>query len=267
MTTTSQNVIAIEKGRRDTKKPFAWRRWGTLIAACVCVIVILPAFSLLLRNKSYSDGAGDKAMNTAEAIAEDSAAEMDMAAGSMESGGTAEDAPAEEAVLENGMADSTGTADAGSANAAAPADEAASSDMAEAVPDMEAAENKTPDTSAERTQETDGADIPKKEEEEAAGEELADGQILEDVIVRIQEVETADGESLYQAAVEQADADGLLEDGRQIVLVCDDDTEYNFLSGPRDEKKLGVQERYRVTLRYDAEGGKFAVLEAERWEE
>lgn len=301
VTQMSQDVIAInhisgagrghfEKndfGKEDTKKTFAWRKWGTLIAACVCVVIILPAFSLLIRDKSYSGSGSDTAANTTEAAAEDNAAMDTATAENAESEFAADEAAAaEEAIPENGMADSagmestegmdsgTGAADAGSVEAAVTTNDAAadtSSDAASenAAPDMEeAAENKTADIAAgnTQTQEADRADASGKEEEKAVWDELTDGQILEEVVVRIQKAETVAGEMLYQAAVEQADADDILEAGTQIALVCDDDTEYDLLRGPRDEKELEKRAAYLVTLRYDAESGRFVVLEAEGWD-
>lgn len=289
MTQVSQNIIAIDhapgagRGRfekndfekGDTKNPFAWRKWGTLIAACVCVVIILPAFSLLIRDKSYSGSGSDTAANTTEAIAEDNAAIDTATAENAESEFAAEDAAAaEEMIPENGMADSAAaesaegmaggadTADAGSVGAAASTNEAAAADMAAA------SEEKAPEASSDATmenaqiQEADGAETSRKEEEKAGWSELTDGQILEEAVIRIQKAETVDGERLYQAVVEQTDADKILESGMQIALVCDDDTEYDFLRGPRDEKELKEQEMYQVTLRYDAEGGRFVVLEA-----
>lgn len=274
--------------KENTKKPFAWRKWGTLIAACVCVVIILPAFSLLIRDKSYSGSGSDTAANTTEAIAEDNAAAMDTAtAENAECGFAADEAAAAEEVMpENGLADSTGmestegmdgsagAADAGGTDAAAATNEAAadtSSDAASenAAPDVEAAaENKTADMAAgnTQTQGADRADASGKEEEKAVWDDLADGQILEEVVIRIQKAETADGEALYQAAVEQADADNILESGTQIALVCNGDTEYELLRGPRDEKELEKRAAYLVTLRYDAESGRFTVLKAESWE-
>lgn len=270
--------------KEDTKKPFAWRKWGTLIAACVCVVIILPAFSLLIRDKSYSGSGSDTAANTAEATAEDNAAAMDTATAENAECGFAADeaAAAEEAIPENGMADNagmegtegmdsgTGAADAGGADAAVTTDEAAadtSSDAASenAAPMDAAQENKTADIAAgnTQTQEAGRADASGKEEEKAVWDELTDGQILEEVVVRIQKAETVAGEMLYQAAVEQSDADDILEAGTQIALVCDDDTEYDLLRGPRGEKVLKVQEMYQVTLGYDAENGRFTVLKAE----
>lgn len=198
VTQVSQNVIAIDhapgagRGRfekndfekGDTKKPFAWRRWGTLIAACVCVVIILPAFSLLIRDKSYSGSGNDAAANTTEAIAEDNAAMDTATAENAESEFAAEDAAAaEEMIPENGMADSAAaesaegmaggadTADAGSVGAAASTNEAAAS------------EEKAPEASSDATmenaqiQEADGAETSRKEEEKAGWSELTDGQI------------------------------------------------------------------------------------------
>ncbi|MDE5933882.1 MAG: hypothetical protein K2H40_15560, partial [Lachnospiraceae bacterium] len=126
MTLVSQNMIATDNTtgagkERFEKKDFeksdfekgmikkrpVWRKWGTLIAACVCVVIILPAFSLLIRNKSYSGSGSDAAANTTEAIAEDNAA-MDMVtAESVETEFAADEAAAaEEMIPENGIADS-----------------------------------------------------------------------------------------------------------------------------------------------------------------
>lgn len=281
------HFIKKDFAKEDTRKPSSWRKWGTLIAACVCVVIILPAFSLLISDKSYSGSGSDTAANPTEAAAEDNAAMDTATAENAESEFAADEAAAaEEAIPENGMADSagmestegmdsgTGAADAGGVEAAVTTNDAAadtSSDAASenAAPDMEAAaENKTADIAAgnTQTQEADRADASGKEEEKAAWDELTDEQILEEVVVRIQKAETVAGEMLYQAAVEQSDADDILEAGTQIALVCDDDTEYDLLRGPRDEKVLKVQEMYQVTLGYDAESGRFTVLKAKSWE-
>ncbi|MDE5931672.1 MAG: hypothetical protein K2H40_04205, partial [Lachnospiraceae bacterium] len=168
------------------------------------------------------------------------------------------------------MAGGVDTADAGSVGAAASTNEAA----AGAAADMTAAsEEQAPEASSEATvkneqiQETDGAETSRKEEEKAVWNDLEDGQILDKTVIRIQKAETADGGLFYQAAVEQADTDNILKSGTQIVLMCDEDTAYDFLRGPRDEKELKEQEIYLVTLCYDAEGGRFVVLTAEIWEE
>ena len=224
-----------EKG--TIKKRSVWRIWGTLIAACVCVVVILPAFSLLIRNKSYSGSGSDAAANTTEAIAEDNAAMDTATAESVESEFTVAEA-AEEMIPENGMADS------------------AAAESAEGM----AGDVDTADAGSV------GAAASTKEEEKAVWNDMEDGQILEAAVIRIQKAETVDDGLFYQAAVEQADTDNILESGTQIALMCDDDTAYDFLRGPRNDKELKEQEIYLVTLCYDAEGGRFVVLTAEIWE-
>lgn len=256
------------------KKVFAWRKWGTLIAACVCVVIILPAFSLLIRNKSYS-GSDTSSSAVTEGIAYDTTAMESTADTAMVTEATAEDAEAEEGVTEaaaedvaaaaeeptdtmatdaDGMTGNASTADAGGYDAAASTNNAA-------VPDS--SENIAPEASAENTQ------IQKSDEEkEAESEEekavlgLMDGQVLEAVVIEIQNVETAGGETACQAVVLQADADDILEDGMQITIVCDDETTYDFPRGPREDKELKEQETYRVTLRYDAEEERLVVLTA-----
>lgn len=259
MTSMSENVIVLDNGARDTKKIFAWRKWGTLIAACVCVVIILPAFSLLIRNKNYSSSGMD---NSASAAAEEISCDTAMEE-SAESEFCADDAAAAEEVMpEDGMADSAGAESTeGMAGSAASADAglANSTNEAAAGASADAAENA-------QIKETDEVETSRKEEEKVVWDDLTDGQILEEAVIQIQKAEVAGEEVLYRAVVLQADADDILECETQIALICNADTEYDFLRVPRDKKKLKEQETYQVTLRYDAKDEGFVVLAAENWE-
>lgn len=236
------NVIAIDNRKRTEKKTFAWRKWATLAAACVCVVVILPALSQLFRSKSYSGSANDTAMNTAmEEAACDTAAE-------------------ESPENMTGMADTTAAVEEAAAADGGDIDAAASAEsIAEGTAEAEA----IADESAEAEAVADNA----AEEEKAVWDDLTDGQILEEAVIQIQKAEIAGEEVFYQAVVLRADTDHVLECETQIALVCNADTEYDFLRVPRDQKKLKEQETYQVTLRYDAKNERLIVLAAENWEE
>lgn len=274
----SQNIK--ETDRETSRKQFAWRRWGTLIAACLCVVIILPAFTLLVRNKSYSGG--DTTMESAaENIAMDnSASESAVSEDAAAAEETVFDEPADEPDdydgkaegnlsdgTDAGMADSSetgagaenGAAGTGSVEAAtsadtAPAEEAASADTAPAAEEAASAEKEDAQVKESAT----------ADEAKERWKELPDGQMLEDVIIEIQE--SGDGGMLYQAWVVQADADGLLESRTQITVMCDADTVYDFPAGPREEKTLTEDMAYQVDLRYDGKEEKFVVVTAENTE-
>ncbi len=306
MTNVSQNKILpdtnIEEnvsGGQIVKKQFAWRRWGTLAAACLCVIIILPAFSLLVRNKSNSadmsmeSAAEDSAAASASqdyaeefapaddaAAAEDVEAEAyDTAAGGIDGAeDTAdsltaepkENAPESENGMSEGSADAggTGTVSASSAESAAetenapPSESTAAADTSSAKADSAPGKNTTTTENA-KTEETDWEEM--SEEEKAIWDGLDDGQMLESVVVRIQMA--WNGGFLYQALVVQEDADGLLTCEMPIMLVCDNDTIYDFPAGLREEKTLKEDVIYRADLRCDKEQGGFVVLTVEHVEE
>lgn len=288
MTHVSGNAITVEKGRRNIRKRFSWRKWGTLIAACLCVIIIFPAFSLFVRNKSYSESAtGAPACDTAAGTASDAAA--------------LESAPeTSEAIAEEGMWDTSDAAaeegvwDISDAPAEEPADgasgwngsdsgadaggtetSAAAADMTQNTGKTEITADSSPESAAEdvngmatesaQTEEAGGTEKAEKENgktgEQTARGELSDGQLLEEAVVLI--LNAGDGGTFYQAQIVQEDADGLLESGVQIVLVCNDDTSYDFPAGPREGKLLKEDTAYLMTLRYDGEERNFAVVTAE----
>lgn len=243
------NVIALDKGKRDIKRTFSWKKWGTLVAACVCVVIILPAFFRLIGNKGYSGSASGTAADNAaeeiyyEAAVEEASCDTEMEEGTGSMSGMADVAAAGDAAADGGNINSAITAEAVAEDTAEA--EAVAEDTAEA-------ENVAEDTAAA---------------EKAVWENLSDGQILEEAVIQIQKAEAAGEEVLYQAVVLQADVDNILECGTQIALICNADTEYDFLRVPRDKKKLKEQETYRVTLRYDARDEGFVVLAAENWVE
>ena len=263
----SQNIK--ETDRETSRKQFAWRRWGTLIAACLCVVIILPAFTLLVRNKSYSGG--DTTMESAaENIAMDnSASESAVSEDAAAAEETVFDEPADEPDDYDGNAEgnlSDGT-DAGIA--AGSETEAGAENGAAGTGSMDAAASADTAPEAEEAASARKEDAQVKEsgtadEAKERWKELPDGQILEDVIIEIQE--SGDGGTIYQAWVVQADAGGLLESGTQIAVMCDVDTVYDFPAGPREEKTLTEDMAYQVDLRYDSKEEKFVVVTAENTE-
>lgn len=241
------NAIAIDKRKRKRKaeKTSVWRKWGTLIAACVCVAVIFPVISLFVRNRAHSGGRDGMANNMMESAVEYASDNTAME----ESGESMAGAADTTAAVEDAAA-----ADGGDLEAEAPADEAIAADTtADDGGDTDLT------ASAEAAAEETAA------EEEAVWDDLTDGQILEEAIVQIQKAEKNGEETIYQAVVLQADADNVLECESQIALLCNADTEYVLLREPRDKKELKEQETYRVTLRYDVKEEGFVVLAAESW--
>ncbi len=292
---TVPDKIAVDNGNRSAEKRFSWRKWGTLIAACLCVAIIFPAFSLLVRNKSYPEStSGATACDTAAGAAVDAAAEENTWDAGAEGGvwdtpEAAVDAAAEENTWDAGAEEGAwdmpeaaaeettdGASDAGGTKPGVPADDAAAeaqtSENAEDSDQKEFAASEETDnmaTESARKEETDEAEKTGKEEEnkdvQAVLDELPDGRILKEAVVRIQKAE--DVGSLYQGVVVQEDADALLKSGAQIVLVCNADTSYAVPAGPRDEKALKEETVYRMTLRYDREERNFVVVTAGNMEE
>ena len=254
----SQNTVVTDNRNPVRKKRSSFRKWGTLIAACLCIFLIMPAFSLLIRNKEYSGGMGmESAADTAapEAASCDTAlSEEGMSGGAADSGAAAEE-----------------TAEAGAAEAENTEVEAAEETSQESDGGMEdnAAPAEVRETGQMSSTEEASADASAEEKEtgKAVWSELANGEILEEVVVWIQKTETAGEEMLCKAKVRQTDADGILEEEMQITIVCNAGTEYDIPKEPRDEKVLKEGKEYRVKLCYDQKKGRFDVLTAESLEE
>lgn len=212
-------------------KKIAWRRWGTLAAACLGVAIILPALTFFLRNNG--ERSGTSAEDTTAA-----AEEWD-----------AEDAAAADDVGMNGEA-YTGMTESASVEPA----EAAEEENADMTTDGVVSE----DTDAEN-----GPRTPTQGKEMAKNDLYAaikEGQVLEGIVLQITEAENTNASVSYQAVVVQADADGILENGITIEIICNNDTEYTFPRGLREEQALKKGEDYEVSLRYD--NGEFVVVTA-----
>lgn len=221
---------SIDIERFVMKKQTPWKRWGLLAAACLCVVIIFPAVMIGLtgsyKSNSSSSGHADSAAST---DLMESSTSTDAAAEAAEAFDTASDnAALEEGKAETEYTEST-TDDAGSSMAG-----------------------------GSETAAMDGAEASEEEAEEAAAPEISDGQILEGVLVQILQVGETGEETVYQAIVLEEDTDAVLENGMQIELICNDETQYDFVREPREEKGLKKEETYEVSLQY--EQGRFVVL-------
>lgn len=241
-------------GKGYTVKRPAWRRWGTLAAACLCVAIIYPMISLVLRNM------GNKSSSYSGAVPNDTARAED-------TGAMSDAAPAED-FTESGAAESFGYADG--TEMAGSADMEASAEAAEAVEetaqDIDASNSLQSETAADidenaETEKSDVTDMA-EEKESAAAYVLEDGQILEDIVVCISEADTSGYTDLYQAVVIQADADMVLMPEMRIEIFCDSETAYDFLRGPRQQRMLKEGEDYVLSLRYEKLEDRFAVITA-----
>ena len=212
------------------KKQTTWKRWGLLAAACLCVVIIIPAVmaGLIGSSKSTSSGSADTAAGAADMNTSSSAA------ASAELSEAFDTAPAE-AAAEEGKAEpeytESTTDDAGSSMAGG-------SETA-AMEDTEASE---------------------EEAAEAAAPEISDGQILEGAVVQILQADETGEETVFQAVVLEAETDAVMESGMQIELICNDETQYDFIREPREEKGLKKEEIYEVSLQYEQD--RFVVLTA-----
>lgn len=224
-------------------KKIAWRRWGTLAAACLGVAIILPALTFFLRNNGERSGTSAEdttaAPSTAAAPADTAAAEE----------WDAEDAAAADDVGMNGEA-YTGMTESASVEPA----EAAEEETADMTTDGVVSE----DTDAEngpRTP-TQGKEMEKSDLYAA----IKEGQVLEGIVLQITKAENTNAGVSYQAVVVQADADGILANGITMEIICNTDTEYTFPRGLREDQALKKGEDYEVSLRYD--NGEFVVVTA-----
>ncbi len=220
---------SIDIERFVVKKQMTWKRWGLLAAACLCVVILFPAMMAGLIGSSKSNSRSSSGADTS-ASTELMESFTTTEAAADEAFNTAPAEAAEEGKVETeyseSTADDTGSSMAGGSDTAA----------------------------------MDGAEASEEEAEEAATPEISDGQILEGAVVQILQVDETGGETVYQAVVLEADTDAVMESGMQIELICDDETQYDFISEPREEKGLKKEETYEVSLQYEQD--RFVVLTA-----
>ena len=224
-------------------KKIAWRRWGTLAAACLGVAIILPALTFFLRNNGERSGTS----------AEDTTAAPSTAA-----------APADTAAAEEWDAEDAAAADDVGMNGEAYAGmtESASVEPAEAA-EEETADMTTDGVVSEDTDAENGPRTPtqgKEMEKSDLYAAIKEGQVLEGIVLQITKAENTNAGVSYQAVVVQADADGILANGITIEIICNTDAEYTFPRGLREDQALKKGEDYEISLRYD--NGEFVVVTA-----
>ncbi|MCH5255973.1 MAG: hypothetical protein J1D87_01720 [Lachnospiraceae bacterium] len=253
-------VLANSKGTSNAYKSIKrprWRVWGTLAAACLCVAVIIPALSLVIgnlggRRNSYSGSASPAADNGLSGIAGSDAGESaDAAVGSNMTPASEMMTNAEEELNSNMIA------------------EAEASDMEENVvrSESEGAMDAQDNTTRSQTSMADTAEIENdsasseaskeeyKQMKDAASDDLSvileNGQILDGVVIEILQGSVSGKEVTYKAVVRQQDDNGFLNDGMEISIICNADTQYDFDVSSRTKKALKVKESYEVSLRYE----------------
>ncbi|MDE5866794.1 MAG: hypothetical protein K2H31_09380, partial [Lachnospiraceae bacterium] len=200
-----------EKAESSFKK-INWRRWGTLAAACLCVVIIIPAISMIIGNDespSYSNSQSGGNMSNSTAMdyeAEDCATSDEPKMNESDSDGAS-------------TANAVGmhSADSGSTSMASDWD---NSDDG-ALGDMEMLQESS---NAESPSEAENASETAKTDEEAQLEnikepDLKNGQIIENVIVQIVDTELSGEEIIYQAIVLEPDADAIFTKNMQIEIV------------------------------------------------
>lgn len=232
-----------EKAESSFKK-INWRRWGTLAAACLCVVIIIPAISLIIRNsgsENFTTGITNESAYSGSSTAADT--------------GTLSESPAMNGDGNEGVytADAGSMSDEDKGTTGMASDRDYSDDGVHGDMEMIQGNNTSAAPSeAESTAETPKADEEVELENSEAIEDLTlkKGQIIEKVLVQIVEAEAAGEEVIYQAVVLEPDADANLMKNMEIEIVCDSDTEYDSLSAAEKEM-LKDGENYEVSLRFE----------------
>lgn len=225
-----QHNTEIDREETDRIVPMhknAWKKWATLAAAVVCLLLVLPAISLTRRNFSQSESSkmADSYVSEEMPYEEEAPCEEAAASSAAEEGIAMEDAA--EAETEEMQANKTMREKA--------KEEMAATGNADSLEDSAAADtagsgNITPD----------------------------EGQLFKPVMVQIADITEAGGEVLYQVVLQETDETGFLSKGSEIEIACNAQTEYNFPRETRQEQVLKTGEEYQVSLCY--EGGRFVVL-------
>ncbi|MCM1048664.1 MAG: hypothetical protein NC433_09570 [Clostridiales bacterium] len=228
------SIIKVNEFDRKTSTPIRKiniRKWGTLAAACICAVIIIPALSLAIKNggrkNNMSGGMPQTDMSASPAMDTAAQSAADNGAGSNTATGAAADDYAEDAtVTTEAIAEEYERTDG-----------AESSTAAGATADMQ--------------------NTPQEDSVDEALSAVGDGQVIENITVEIVEIiESSGQEMIYQAVVVEQDNDAVLLKGMQMEIICDSDTEYVSLSNTED-KMLKENEKYDVSLRI--ENGRYIV--------
>lgn len=246
----------IEAGLPEKKKNAAyslpWHKWAPVAAACLCLAVVFPVLVMQngKRSGKMSDSAGVPEMANEMAVQEGSAMSGAMQDGAEADGAMQEEAAADEAVQGGGLTapDAADRPD-GMEEAGAP-DTAGNKKASDSV-DLPAGQTESA-SSADSIQESAGEEV--RLEKDGSFDGLADGQLLQGMTVQILETGTSEGENFYRALIIRADEEALLAEGAEIEMTDDAGTQYELLTGPREEERLKEGGRYEVSLRYEADG-------------
>lgn len=216
------------------KKRMSWRNLGIIIAACLCVVILLPV--MLIRLSGSASGGADTS-----AADESGAAQWENS--SPAAGEATEDAASADTEIAEGVAGAETSTEAAAGESAA---EGADGEMSGEDAGAEEMEGGNADNG-----EMSGQSVP----------DLEDGQVLEDVVVEILHVDLSGDEILYEALVVQEDSSRLLEAGMEISIFCNAESVYGFPLEPREKAVLKTGEHYIVTLCY--QDLTFLVVEAD----
>lgn len=234
----SGDMTAAIKQYRSSGKP-AWRRWGTLAAACICVAIILPALSIVIgslggKKNSYSD----KAMSSGSPAAD----ETNMTHVSESAEAAAEEYDTVAAAEEYDVAGTAG--DEGMA--------AASNGYAYTQDSY--AKTDSMDTILDDSRLMADAQLSEEEKEADDSSRTAEkGEILEDIIVEITESSSSGNDIIYKALVKRADKGGVLQKDMYISLLCNSETDYDFTGGSESGGMLEVSRSYVISVKYVTE--------------
>lgn len=280
---TPVTAISADKGLSDGKyksvKKIAWRRWGTLAAACLCVVLILPAISFVISNMggrkniyystSYAPAAdtnGSDRTQSETSYMTEASETPDMSSEAAETTDMSDMAGASESSNMSGRAEVSETPDMlnGAAdNSYIAADNSMSAQDSDDL-DM-TRQDETADSISDMAKQMES--MREQAEKEAAY--MEDGKSVDNVVVEIEAVHKSGGEIIYEAVVKQSDTEGLLSADAKISIVCDSDTKYGLDKNYSGEQTLKVGEKYKVSLQYeqnvqDSASGRFVVVMADK---
>lgn len=239
-----------EVSRMKKKKVFAFRKYSGVIAAAVCVAVILPAVIFIRQtSKGYSLADTTESAGAADEIREDSA---DSGAETEEICDDAAAWPAEEKAMAGGAAQQTESV------------QAAEDGAAEKKYSDAAVKEETADLEAEDMIEESGDSLREASTSLLERAETKDGAVLEHVVIKVTEIK----EDFYQeeeklrgawcTANLQQSADGLSE-GEEILIYMPFDFQATLSEGGVFEVDLVTEEANAPSHNYES-GGEYSYI-------
>lgn len=237
----SKDMTAAIKQYRSSGKS-AWRRWGTLAAACICVAIILPALSIVIGSLGgKKTNCSDNAMSSGSPAAD----ETNMTHVSETAEAAAEETEGYDTVAAAEEYDVAGTA--GNEGMAAASNGYAYTQDSYAKTD-------SMDTILDDSRLMADAQLSEEEKEADDLSRTAEkGEILEDIIVEITESSSSGNDIIYKALVKRADKGGVLQKDMYISLLCNSETDYDFTGGSENGGMLEVSRSYIISVKYVTE--------------